>query len=276
MPDLKISPPLVVLRGGGDLATGVAARLWRCGFWVVTTEIEQPLAVRRLVALAEAVYANEFVVEDLRARRARDVIEAQSFLAQGLIPVLVDPEATCRVQLRPAALVDGRMRKQPSELGIESAPLVIGLGPGFVAGENCHAVVETNRGHRMGRVIWNGTSEPDTQLPDSVGGHAANRVLRAPNSGVFEGKVRLADRVGRGDLLATVGSAELRAPFEGIVRGLLHDGVAVSKGLKVGDLDPRGDPALCHLISDKALAVGGGVLEALLSRSEIRAQLALS
>ena len=274
MPDLKISPPLVVLRGGGDLATGVAARLWRSGFWVVITEIEQPLAVRRLVALAEAVYANEFVVEDLRARRARDVIEVQSFLSQGLIPVLVDPEATCRVQLRTAALVDGRMRKQPSELGIESAPLVIGLGPGFVAGENCHAVVETNRGHRMGRVIWNGTSEPDTQLPDSVGGHAATRVLRAPQSGVFEGRVLLGDRVRKGDLLAAVGSAELRAPFEGIVRGLLHDGVEVSKGLKVGDLDPRGDPALCRLISDKALAVGGGVLEALLTRPEIRRQLA--
>jgi xanthine dehydrogenase accessory factor len=266
--------PLVLVRGGGDLATGVAARLWRSGFWVVITEIEQPLAVRRLVALAEAVYASEFVVEDLRARRARDVIEVQSFLAQGLIPVLVDPEAICRVELRPAALVDGRMRKQPSELGIDSAPLVIGLGPGFVAGENCHAVVETNRGHRMGRVIWNGTSEPDTQLPDSVGGHAATRVLRAPGSGVFRGIVELADRVGRGDLLATVGSAELRAPFEGIVRGLLHDGVEVPKGLKVGDLDPRGDPALCRLISDKALAMGGGVLEALLTRPAIRRQLA--
>ena len=263
----------MLVRGGGDLATGVAARLWRSGFWVVITEIEQPLAVRRLVAFAEAVYANEFVVEDLCARRARDVIEAQSFLAQGLIPVLVDPEATCRVQLRTAALVDGRMRKQPSELGIESAPLVIGLGPGFVAGENCHAVVETNRGHRMGRVIWNGTSEPDTQVPDPVSGQAASRVLRAPQSGVFEGRVQLADRVRQGDLLAVVGSAGLRAPFEGIVRGLLHDGVEVSKGLKVGDLDPRGDPALCRLISDKALAVGGGVLEALLTRPEIRRQL---
>jgi xanthine dehydrogenase accessory factor len=266
--------PLVLVRGGGDLATGVAARLWRSGFWVVITEIEQPLAVRRLVALAEAVYANEFVVEELRARRARDVNEVQSFLTQGLISVLVDPEAICRVQLRPAALVDGRMRKQPSELGIESAPLVIGLGPGFVAGENCHAVVETNRGHRMGRAMWKGTTEPDTQVPDPVSGHAASRVLRAPQSGVFEGRVGLADRVQQGDLLAAVGSAELRAPFEGIVRGLLHDGVEVSKGLKVGDLDPRGDPARCRLISDKALAVGGGVLEALLTRPEIRRQLA--
>ncbi len=274
MPDLKTSPPLVVLRGGGDLATGVAARLWRCGFWVVITEIDQPLAVRRLVALAEAVYAIDFVVEDLHARRVKDVIEAQSALVQGLIPVLVDPEAVCRIELQPAALVDGRMRKLPPDLGIESAPLVIGLGPGFVAGMHCHAVVETHRGHRMGRVIWNGTSEPDTQLPDPVGGHAANRVLRAPGSGVFSGIMELADRVARGDLLATVGSAELRAPFEGIVRGLLHDGVEVSKGPKVGDLDPRGDPALCQLISDKALAVGGGVLEALLTRPEIRRQLA--
>ncbi len=264
----------MLVRGGGDLATGVAARLWRSGFWVVITEILQPLAVRRLVALAEAVYADEFVVEDLQARRVADVEAAQASLRQGVIPVLVDPEATCRVQLQAAALVDGRMRKQPPELGIDSAPLMIGLGPGFVAGENCHAVVETNRGHRMGRVTWNGTSEPDTQLPDPVGGHAANRVLRAPDSGVFVGTVRLADHVQRGDLLASVGATELRAPFEGIVRGLLHDGVAVSKGLKVGDLDPRADPDLCRLISDKALAVGGGVLEAVLSRPAIRRQLA--
>ncbi|MGH2621837.1 MAG: selenium-dependent molybdenum cofactor biosynthesis protein YqeB [Anaerolineales bacterium] len=262
------------MRGGGDLATGIAARLWRSGFWIVITEIEQPLAVRRLVALAEAVYAIECAVEDLRARRVTDVDAARTALAQGQIPVLVDPEAACRVELQPAALVDARMTKQPPELAMDSAPLVIGLGPGFVAGETCHAVVETNRGHRMGRVMWNGTTEPDTQLPDPVGGQAANRVLRAPDSGEFEARVALADRVRRGDLLARVGSSELVAPFDGIVRGLLHDGVVVSKGLKVGDLDPRGDPALCRLISDKALAVGGGVLEALLTRPEIRRQLA--
>ena len=125
----------------------------------------------------------------------------------------------------------------------------------------------------MGRVIWHGPSEPDSQVPDSVGGHEADRVLRAPASGFFEGRAGLADRVSRGDLMARVGSVELRAPFDGIVRGLLHDGVEVAKGLKVGDLDPRGDPAPCRLISDKALAVGGGVLEAALSRPEIRAQL---
>ena len=266
----------MLVRGGGDLATGVAARLWRSGFWVVITEIEQPLAVRRLVALAEAVYAGEFAVEDLPARRAENVPGAQLALRQGVIPVLVDPEADCRTELRPAALVDGRMRKLPPELGIDSAPLVIGLGPGFVAGETCHAVVETNRGHRMGRVMWSGTTEPDTRIPDPVGRQAAVRVLRAPDSGVFEGSVQLAEPVQQGDLVATVGSGELRAPFEGIVRGLLHDGVEVSKGMKVGDLDPRGDPALCRLISDKALAVGGGVLEAILSKPEIRAALAQS
>ena len=265
---------MVLVRGGGDLATGVAARQWRSGFWVVVTEIEQPLAVRRLVALAEAVYAGEIEVEDLRARRVRGVAAARIVLGQGWIPVLVDAEANCRLELQPAALIDARMTKQLPDLGMDSAPLVIGLGPGFAAGEHCHAVVETNRGHRMGRVIWNGPSEPDTQVPDPVGGQAANRVLRAPDTGVFRGAVELADRVGRGDLLARVGQSELRAPFDGIVRGLLHDGVDVTKGLKVGDLDPRGDPALCRLISDKALAVGGGVLEALLTRPEIRRQLA--
>ena len=266
-------PPLVLLRGGGDLATGVAARVWRAGFRVVVTEIERPLAVRRLVALAEAVYAGEVEIEGLPGRRVWDATGASRALEAGVIPVLVDPGSSVRAELQPVALVDGRMTKAPPDLGMDAAPLVIGLGPGFVAGGNCHAVVETNRGHRMGRVIWSGTVEPDTQVPDPVAGQAVDRVLRAPAAGVFEGRARLADRVKRGDLLGVVVKVELRAPFDGVLRGLLHDGVEVQAGLKVGDLDPRNDPELCHLISDKALAVGGGVLEALLTRPEIRRRL---
>lgn len=268
------SPPLVLLRGGGDLATGVAARLWRSGFWVVVTEIEQPLAVRRLVSVAEAVYAGAAQVEELRAQRAADVAQARQLLAAGVIPVLVDPEAQSRTDLSPAALVDGRMRKRAPEIGMQAAPLVIGLGPGFTAGENCHAVVETNRGHRMGRVFWEGGAEADTGVPDPVSGQSVDRVLRAPADGVFQPQVEIGSRVRRGDRLATVNGTELSAPFDGALRGLLHGGIAVQAGLKVGDLDPRNDPALARLISDKSLAVGGGVLEALLSRPEIRRQLA--
>jgi xanthine dehydrogenase accessory factor len=268
------SSPLVLLRGGGDLATGVAARLWRSGFWVVVTEIEQPLMVRRLVALGEAVYAGKVQVEDLRALRVDDAERALAALQSDTIPVLVDPQAESRTALDPIAIVDGRMTKAPPDLGIEAAPLVIGLGPEFEAGLNCHAVVETNRGHRMGRVMWTGSAEPDTGVPDPVRGQSVDRVLRAQANGIFEPEAEIGSLVKSGALLARINGEQLHAPFDGALRGLLHWGVRVRFGLKVGDLDPRNDPTLCRLISDKSLAVGGGVLEALLSRPEIRRQLA--
>lgn len=266
-------PPIVLLRGGGDLATGVAARLWRSGFHLVVTEIDRPLAVRRLVALAEAVYAGSAQVEELRARRAADLPAARALLGEGIIPVLVDPGADCRQELEPIALVDARMRKASPELGLDSAPLVVGLGPGFTAGVDCHAVVETNRGHHMGRVIWRGAAQGDTGVPDPVSGQEADRVLRAPANGAFEPFAEIGSLARAGDELAAVGGAPLLAPFDGALRGLLHAGVEVQAGMKVGDLDPRNDASLCSLISDKSLAAGGGVLEAMLSRPEIRVRL---
>jgi xanthine dehydrogenase accessory factor len=265
--------PLVLLRGGGDLATGVAARLQRSGFAVAVTELPQPLVLRRTVALAEAVYRGETAVEDLTARRVGSPARAQDELLHGVIPVLIDPEAESLAELHPAALVDARMRKQPNELGLSAAAIVIGLGPGFVAGEDCHAVVETNRGHRLGRVVWKGSAEADTRLPESVGGHAARRVLRAPADGILEARQEIGARLEEGQLIAEVGGYEVRAPFAGVLRGLIHSGIAVSTGMKIGDVDPRGDAAYCWEISDKSLAVGGGVLEALLSRRDIRRRL---
>ncbi len=262
--------PLVLIRGGGDIATGVAARLFRCGFAVVVTEIPFPLAVRRLVSLAEAVYAGEVHIEDLRGLLVNEAGAVEAAVQTGVIPVLVDPEAECRKTLQPVALVDGRMLKRPSELGPNAAPMVIGLGPGFVAGKDCHAVVETNRGHRMGRVVWRGTAEADTAQPEKVMGFDVERVLRAPASGSVRGLRPLATVVRKGDPIAVVGEAQVFAPFDGTLRGLIHDGVWVEADAKMGDLDPRAEPAHCYEISDKALAVGGGVLEALLSRAENR------
>lgn len=266
--------PLVLIRGGGDLATGVAARLKRSGFGIVICELEQPLAVRRTVSLAEAVYQGEVQIEELVGRRADGVQAALGLLEDGVIPVLVDPEAACQTVLHPIALVDGRMRKRPPEFGLHAEPLVVGLGPGFDAGVDCHAVIETNRGHYMGRVCWSGSVQADTGVPDQVTGYDVDRVLRAPASGDFKGAQPIGARLNQGDLIARVDGSELRAPFAGVLRGLLHDGIQVRQGIKVGDLDPRGDPAFCRLISDKSLAIGGGVLEALLSRSEIRRMLA--
>ncbi|MGH2605817.1 MAG: selenium-dependent molybdenum cofactor biosynthesis protein YqeB [Anaerolineales bacterium] len=262
--------PLILVRGGGDLATGVAARLWRSGFAVVVTEIARPRAVRRLVALAEAVYAGQVEVEDLRGVLVDGEGEVRRALDTRAIPVVVDPEADIRLRLEPGALVDGRMRKAPPELGMDGAPLVIGLGPGFTAGRDCHAVVETNRGHTMGRVAWEGMALPDTQIPEPVAGADVERVLRAPADGVLQARLDLGSLVRKGEAIAEVDGTVLKAPFDGALRGLLHDGLSVERGEKIGDLDPRADPTYCRLISDKSLAVGGGVLEALLSRLEIR------
>lgn len=264
---------IVLMRGGGDLASGVAVRLFRAGFQVVITELQQPLAVRRLVSFAEAVYRREITVEEVTASLAEDPEHARQILSSGQIPVLIDPQAQSRFFFDPKVMVDARMTKRAPDLGMEAAAFVIGLGPGFIASENCHAAVETNRGHRLGRVIWRGALQPDTGLPESVAGQRAERVLRAPADGKLEARAEICDHLECGDLIAEVDGQAIRAPFHGVLRGLLHSGLAVRSGLKVGDLDPRDDPSYCTLVSDKSLAVGGGVLEAILARPDLRPHL---
>ncbi len=265
--------PLAVVRGGGDLASGAVARLHRAGFRVVVLELGRPLAVRRLVCFAEAVYAGETVVEEIRGRHVSDLSELKVAFSTGIVPVLVDPEARSLGPLRPQVLVDGRMRKAPPEVGRRRADLFIGLGPGFTAGADCDAVVETKRGPHLGRVIWAGAAAADTRTPEPTAGYAEERVLRAPRAGVVKGIVQLGSTARKGEAVAEVEGMTVAARFDGVLRGLLHDGLHVEAGAKIGDLDPRGDPSLAALISDKALAVGGGVVEAALSRSEIRRQL---
>ncbi len=264
----------MTIRGGGDLATGVAVRLHRAGFSVLVLEIQQPLAVRRLVALAEAIYAGRVVVEGIEGRRADSPEEVAALLQTGVIPVLVDPQAESTSGLRPAAIVDGRMRKAPSELPLDSVPLILGLGPGFEAGVDCHAVIETRRGHHLGRILWQGRASPDTKVPEAVEGYAVDRVLRAPRSGVMQGLATLGSLVRQGEALLAIDGQQVVAPFDGALRGLLHDGVRVERGMKVGDLDPRRETRFCREVSDKALAVGGAALEAILSRPEMRRRLA--
>lgn len=262
---------LVCLRGGGDIASGVAHRLCRAGFPVVILEMGRPLAIRRAVSFAEAAYAGEAEVEGLKARLTGVVAEAVAVARTGTVAVLVDPAGYAIPKLKPTVLVDARMLKaNPGDTNPDQALLVIALGPGYTVGRDCHAVVETNRGHNLGRVLWQGRAEPDTGIPGVIKGQAAERVLRAPADGSIQSVAQIGDAVTGGQLVATVGGEPVRAPFDGVLRGLLHDGVPVSAGHKIGDVDPRGVRRHCFTISDKALAVGGGVVEAILSAPQIR------
>ncbi len=255
----------VLLKGAGDLGTGVAYRLHRAGFPILITELAQPLAVRRTVAFATAVYEGRITVEGMTAQRAESVEEARRLLNGGILPVLVAPEGHIRSEWRPRVLVDAIMAKHNTGTRLTDAPLVVALGPGFTPGLDCHAVVETNRGHNLGRVLWDRAAEPDTGVPGQIGGQSAERVLRAPCDGVLLNLCQIGDPVAKGQMIARVNGGEVIAPFGGVLRGLLREGITVKPGMKIGDIDPRAQREACFTISDKSLAVGGGVLEAILS-----------
>ena len=254
---------LVLIRGGGDLATGAALRLYRSGMKVVICEIARPTSIRRTVCFSEAVRLGETTVEDITAHRA-DLKEVSNLLAAGIIPVLVDPEAACVDVLKPDAVGDLILAKRNLGTSTRMAPVVVAAGPGFTAGVDCHAVVETMRGHYLGRVYYTGSVLPNTNIPGLIGGYAGERVLRAPTDGVFHGCCQIGDRVEPGRIAGYVDGKPMRCTIGGVLRGLLADGVRVKIGMKSGDVDPRCEPAHCLCASDKALAVGGGILEAIL------------
>ncbi len=255
---------LVLIRGAGDIATGIALRLWRCGIAVVMTDLPQPTAIRRTVAFSEAIRLGSCSVEGVTARFANDADDALRLLRAGVVPVLADPKNVCREALAPDAMADAILAKRNLGTKITDAPVVIGVGPGFTAGVDCRAVVETMRGHTLGRVIYDGSALPNTNIPGLIGGFAGERVLRAPADGVFQGARRIGDTVAAGDIVGYVAGEPMRCTIGGMLRGLLADGVPVKRGMKAGDVDPRGEAAYCTICSDKALAVGGGVLEAIL------------
>ena len=261
--------PFVLIRGGGDLASGVALRLHRTHFKVIITEVEQPLAVRRAVSFSEAIYQGTWEIEGVVAEHLADAEGIPQTLEKGRIPVIIDPEATIRDQIKLSAIIDGRMLKRSSELRCDAAPLVIGLGPGLSVGADCHAVVETKRGHYLGRVYWEGSAQANTGIPDTVAGFDIQRVIRAPVSGGIIAGLPIGSLLEAGDRIAHVGDVPVTAKFSGALRGLLHDGLMVDEGFKIGDLDPRSEREYCFTVSDKALAVAGGVMAALLSQGII-------
>lgn len=252
---------LVIVRGGGDLGTGVVARLRRSGFPVVVTELENPLTVRRTVAVSSAVHEGEITVEDIYARRVETAEYASRVAREGTVAVLVSESLP---PIERSIVVDARLAKYNLDTRIDDAPLVVALGPGFTVGIDCHAIVETARGQHLGRVLRSGSALPNTGIPGEIGGRGAERVLRTPIGGLTRWRVQIGDFVRKGEEVGRVGGAVISAPFDGVVRGLIAGGTPVWIGMKIGDIDPRPDTR-CDEISDKALAIGGGVLEAVMS-----------
>lgn len=246
------------------MASGIAYRLHRCHMRVFITEVAVPTTVRRMVAFAEAVYRGSHTIEGVRAVKVSTPEEAYEVWENRSIPLFVDPEAKIREDMRPAVVVDAIMAKKDTGTDKSHAPVVIGVGPGFTAGINVHAVVESNRGHNLGRVLWKGQAEEDTGIPAPVAGVTDERVLRVPQKGFFKSLREIGDLVHPGEVVAQVDGYPIRAQIQGVLRGLLKDGIRVERGIKAGDIDPRGEREYCYLISDKARAIAGGVLEAIL------------
>jgi xanthine dehydrogenase accessory factor len=255
---------LVIIKGAGDLASGIALRLRHAGFDIIMTEIPRPTAVRRTVSFSRAVYDGAARVEDVTALLVKDEDGMRRALAEKKIALFVVPGAEIVGKFRPGVLVDAVMAKKNLGTKITDAPAVIGVGPGFCAGFDCHAVIETRRGHTLGRVLTEGSALPNTGVPGDIGGYTIERLLRSPADGVFDARSQIGARVSKGDIVAVVGSVPLRAGIDGILRGLLPSGIIVRRGMKAGDIDPRYEAAHCFTVSDKALAVAGGVLEAIL------------
>jgi xanthine dehydrogenase accessory factor len=255
-------PPRAVVKGAGDLATGVALALDRAGFAVTMTEIARPTAVRRTVAFAQAVYEGATSVEGKEAVRA-GLRECQDGIARGAITVVVAEDASeVLAALRPALLVDAIIAKRNLGTHIHDAPAVVALGPGFVAGRDAHAVVETRRGHDLGRILLEGSAEEDTGVPGDIDGYSWQRVIRSPAAGTFRVAAEIGDLVKADDVIGHVGGEPVRVSVDGVLRGLLHPGLPVTEGFKLGDVDPRGDLSRCFTVSDKARALGGSVLVA--------------
>lgn len=260
---------LIIVRGGGDLATGTIHKLYKCGFPVLILEVERPSAIRRNVAFSEAVYEGQQTVEMLTCYRADSIAHAAALLQKGKLAVLVDPKGASISELAPMAVVDAILAKKNLGTGKDMAPITVALGPGFEAGVHVDAVIETQRGHHLGRVLRSGCAAPNTGIPGMIGGFGKERVLYAPAAGILKNVCKITDTVKKGDVIAEVetqeGNVPILATMDGLLRGLIRDGYPVSKGFKIADIDPRVEEYQnCFTISDKARCIAGGVVEAIL------------
>jgi len=260
---IRLSDITVLIRGGGEMASGVACRLYQCGFRIVLTEIEQPLAVRRTVSFCEAVYDGRATVEGIEAILIKKKDDLSRVWNDRRIPLLVDSHCRSRDLIMPDVIVDAVMAKKNTGTSTKDAPLVIALGPGFQAGRDAHFVVETNRGHNLGRLLTYGSAEHNTGIPSAIQG-TTDRILRAPADGIWNNNMDIGDNATRGDLIGNVSDIPVTAQIDGVLRGMIRPGIGVTKNIKIGDIDPRGRKEYCHTISDKARSIGGAVLEGIL------------
>ena len=262
---------LIIVRGGGDLATGTIYKLKKSGFPVLILETENPSAIRRNVAFCEAVYQGTQTVEDMTCYFAETFNLAQQFLNEGKLTVLVDPAGEAIEKLQPLAVIDTILAKRNLGTHRNMAPITVALGPGFTAGKDVNAVVETKRGHNLGRVLWDGCAAPNTGVPGIIAGYGKERVIHCPAKGVLRNVKKITDTVSEGEVIAVVetqdGIVPVKATLDGILRGLIRDGYPVDVGFKMADIDPRAEEFNnCFTISDKARCIAGGVLEAVLQR----------
>ena len=255
----------VLIKGAGDIATGIAVRLHNAGFSVMMTDIEKPTTVRRTVAFSQAVYDKKVMVEGIEGVLTDSAKKLEQALRERKIPVIIDPRVQHMDWYQPEIVIDAILAKKNLGTKLNDGKLVIGIGPGFVAGEDCHAVIESMRGHYLGRVIWQGEAIPNTATPGDIGGYSIERLIRATAEGIFKPKAEIGDVVEKGDIVAYCGKAPVYANMSGMVRGMLQQGLQVRPGMKCGDIDPRIDCKLAETVSDKARAIGGGVLEAIFS-----------
>lgn len=265
---------LIIVRGGGDIATGTIYKLYQCGFQVLVLEIENPSAIRRNVAFSEAVYEGKHQVENVTCYLAGTLEEAQKMLQEGRLTMLVDPQGDSISRLRPLAVVDGILAKKNLGTNREMAPITIALGPGFEAGTDADAVIETMRGHSLGRVIYTGSAIKNTGIPGVIAGYAKERVIHSPADGIMKNVKKITDTVTKDEIIAWIQPTEtseetapipVRATIDGLLRGLIREDYPVTKGFKIADIDPRiQEYNNCFTISDKARCIAGGVLEALL------------
>lgn len=260
----------IIIKGAGEQATGIACRLYRANFRrILMLETPAPLAVRRQVSFCEAIHEKSMTVEGIEAVRVTDETERNSAWSAGKIAVRVDPWGESVARCKPDVFIDATLAKRNLGTSITDAPLVVALGPGFLAGQDCHVVIETNRGHDLGRLITAGMAAPNTSIPGDIAGYTRERVLRSPAEGVFNTQRQIGDMICKGEVVGRVAKVDVVAQLDGVLRGLIRPGSTVKAGLKIGDVDPRGEVGLCCTISEKARALGGAVLEAILAAYNI-------